>query len=181
VVHDEDSFDFMGYHQAQSAQGAGDALGLSALWLGSRTQPGWSWSTILSTSRLPGYGNAVDAALHPQYRFDAGTMVSANLGLRTEAHAPNSQYLDLNWLWRAAPQVVAVANLGLTHDDARQTYSGFEERSLGLSATYHPDRRWALSAAAEAHFLTSSSTDFYSNNAGHGHAYNLTLQLRRNL
>jgi len=173
----ENTFTWQGDSQTTNQNGIGESLGVSAVLI-DNNGAGFKLIAAAGSTHNEGYDPVYYASLGPQYRFDDKLLLTSSFGVQHEAGFSGSAYAVANLVWKVTPSFSVVPSLGATRYRASEYWSGYTQSTEELSATYHIDRDWSVSASLTHGAQTTQTSSYYVNDLADAHSYNYGIGLR---
>ena len=174
----ENTFTWMGNRDITNQDGVGEDLGVSAVVI-DHGGPGFKLVAAAGATHFEGFTPVYYANLEPQYRFDDALLLTSSFGVQHESGYAGSAYAALNLVWKITSSFSVVPSVGVTRYRADGYWSGYTQSTEELSATYHIDHHWSVSASVTHGSDTTQTSDFYANDLANAHSYNYGVGLRR--
>jgi hypothetical protein len=169
--------------QTKSRNGLGDELEVSAVLAGDTFGNGFRLVGNLGSLRAAQYSPQTYVQLQPMYWFSKELLLSANVGAGHQTLSNNFNYnyqsAHINLLWYAMPQLSIMPSVGLEHVNSSNTYSGYNNSSIGLTSTYHVDNNWSAFVGLSWMSQSARNTNWYANDVVDGREYSISFGIRR--
>ena len=165
--------------QRSGQTGLGGALGISATFYEASNAPqGFKLTAYAGLDNEKSENALYFGMIQPQYKFSDQFTLASSLGQQHESNGLNDEFLNLNLIWHVSPALTLTPSANFVHYEAFDTYSSVNRIGLGLSATYHLDRTWSISAQASYASLSDQVTHYYINDLTNTSAYNVKAGIR---
>jgi hypothetical protein len=163
----------------EGARSSGYSVGIMATLLRREQRDGFRLDGSFSTSNsIPSGTQSYRVGLQPQYWFESGYLLAADVGATRSEGGNTSPYTEVLIYRRVTENITLNSRLKATFVPESSAYSSYRIYSLDLGGSYEIDRKWLLFGSLGVSRRTTESSDVYIENYANHRSSRISVGIR---